>query len=853
MKRWLWLTRTLALRSWRRHPVRQLLSALSIALGVAMFLSTELTTGAITRAFEEAASAVQSEVDLLASRDAAGLSADELDALRALPEFAGVSGVVQVETRYQGGTPLTLLGVDPAHDASVRSFHEQVELAEGSLLAFLTDPQAILLTRRFLELAGLEVGQQIELTTARGRRSFTIGAAVEFPEPLRRAAAGFGFLPLNSAQRLFGREGRVDQADLRLAEGVSLEQGRSAALECLPDGALVRTPATLNAEIMAPLAGFRGIQRMNGLLALLIGIFLVFNSVSAAVAERTRDAGLWRALGMTRGGLLLLFVLEALVLAALGFVGGLFLGLGVARATVGITEEVISTVHFQVPPMGSLVLTPALVGAAAVLAILATLVATGSACLGLVKMRPLEILASMAVRRTRERLLRRMGLAGVALLLFSLVLALLPAAREIPAAGRITALTLPLSVALIAPALVIAVAGRVRRWLFMRTSPPVWLAVDALRAHPARTALAVVAFALSLGLVVGHGGATRAMHSTLHTWLDRSIPGGVLIHGVAAEPLSPIPFNESAVAGLTDLPGVEELFRLRFRIVHVEGEVLMCVASDLDIIQRRARPRFTVGEADEIFERCRTGPALYVSDNYMWRSGVEPGDLIPLSTPSGVVRLPVVGAIHDYHHPNGALFLDIGLYRELFDDPMVDYAELCLAEGVDQASVATAALERLPEEYAFLGVTTRDEFLSVALGFMEDVKKLSYAQLILAIIIGVVGILATVTLSILSRSRELSLVRAVGMDRQAMRRTVLWEVAGLALAATLAGVVVGNLFFLPANLLFRELSGFTFEHVWPWQESCLAVLVAALAAGLATILPLRLVEKVDVLAGIGSE
>jgi putative ABC transport system permease protein len=828
----------LFLRGWRRHPIRVALNVVSIALGVALFLSTGLVMTSIGAAVERAASAVDLGVDLVVTRDAAGLADAERAALSARPEFAGASGVVQVNAVAPDGTTLVLLGVDPVADARVRTLHAAVRFAEGGPLRFAADPQSLLLTEAGLAHLRATLGDRLTLTTAHGRRDFTIAGALDplGPPAVKDALRDHGFLLLSSAQRLFGREGKVDRVELRLAPGVSLEAGERAAREVVR-GAMFTTPGEATRDSLRGLDGVRTILVLNSLLALLVAVFFVYNTVSASVAERTRDVGLLRSIGLTRLGLCALLAGEAAACGLLGLGLGALFGVGLARATLGSMARAIGTLYLLVPPVTGLRPSAIDLAEAGALAVGVAVVAALLAAWGLARRKPLEILRpalSGAVARSR---IVRVAAIGVALFAATTLLVVVSPRVEGFSVARWSAILLPAGLALAAPAAVLAVAGGLRRVLAPRTRPPTWLALDAARAHPARTATTIMAFGLSLGLVIGQGSISSAMIETTSTWLVGTIPGDVIVGANSASPVSLFPFSEEAIEPLRRIPGVADVFRVRWATIHSGGRKVVCFALDVAASVGRSRHDFVEGDPDDAHRRCAAGEAVWIADNLSWMTGLHVGDRIAIDGIDGTVELPIAGVLHDYNSYLGTVFVDLSLYRRLFRDPLLDFAELCLdrERPPDVDAVAAAARAALPPEYDFLRVTQKSDFVAQILGVVSDLNQLSIVQMALAIVIGSIGIVVTVTLSVLSRARELALLRAIGMDARDRRRTVVLEVVGLASASAVLGVAIGNVVFVPGDLLFREIAGFTFGYRFSLAHTLLAIGVALGTAVVASI------------------
>ncbi|MCC7169693.1 MAG: FtsX-like permease family protein [Planctomycetes bacterium] len=836
MSRFAWLARRLIWRELRIRPLRQGLSALAVALGVALFVSTETNTAAILSAVHGARGALESGVDLLVTRDAAGIDDDALDALRERPEFASVAGVVEIAATTTSGTPLTLLGVDPRDAMRFAGAADGMRLVDVDPAAAFLRQDGIVASSRLLAALGLRVGGDLEIDTSIGTRTFRIVGAVEAPGALAEALMGFAFIPLDAAAAITGRPGRFDRVRLSLAEGVDPKSARTAIAAVLGVDSSVKSPDEWTRDATIGLDTFRAVFFLNDLLALLIAGFFVFNSVSAVLAERTREAGLLRASGMSRRGLAATFVGEAIALGAVGCVVGVVLGSVLAVFTGGLLADVVSRVQFVVPPVSARLPSLVTIAQAFVLAASTTVAASALAMVPLVRRAPLELLQVAESGERRAAAIRRAAhIAVVVAVLVGIGLFAAPRGHE-RVAGTIAVVVLAFCALCGTPAVVLALGAFVRRRSFARR-PALAFALDALTLQPMRTTMTIGAFALALALVVAHGGVTRGMGDGIRSWLDGNIPSDVIVGGIA------FPFREEGAGSVAAIDGVERAFRYRYRKTRALGDEIALAAMDFDVARERSRFQFHAGEPEAAFDAVIGGRGAFVSENFAWKHGLVVGDRFALATPDGPGEFEIVAIVRDYTHPGGTVLLHLPVYRERFHDPLVDFVELCLAPGVDAERVAEAARAARARDHAFLPVATTQRYLDHVVGFVDDLRALSVVQLVLALAIGAVSIFATVTLSVASRRRELALLRAVGMRPRDWRASVAWEVYVIAGAAAVGGLALGHVLWIPANLVFRAFSGFVFDHAWPWRESVLALLGAMVTAWIAARLPLSLLER----------
>ncbi|MBL8765844.1 MAG: ABC transporter permease [Planctomycetes bacterium] len=839
MRRHSWLARRLVWRELRVRPLRHGLSALAVALGVALFVSTETNTAAILAAVHGARSALESGVDLLVSRDSAGIDEDALDELRERPEFASVSGVVEIAATTSSGTPLRVLGVDPRDATRFAREGAGVRFVAVDPAAAFARRDGIVVSDRLLARLRLEVGDDLVLDTSVGTRPFRVVGAVTASGVVADALAGFAFIPLDAATTLTGRDGRVDRVRVALAPGVTVDRARSAIATVLGADATVKSPDEWTRDATIGLDTFRAVFFLNDLLALLIAGFFVFNSVSAVLAERTREAGLLRAAGMSRRGLAAMFCGEAIALGVVGCAAGVVLGSVLAVLTGGLLADVVSRVQFTVPPVAAR--WPSLVTIVQALALAAstTLAASALAMAPLVRRNPLDLLQVAETGERRAGAIRRAARVAIwVAVLVGVGVFVAPRGHE-RVAGTVAVVVLALCALCVTPAIVLTLGAFVRRRTFARR-PALALALDALTLQPMRTTMTIGAFALGLALVVAHGGVTRGMGDGVREWLDGNIPSDVIVGGIA------FPFREEGAGAFAEIDGVERVFRFRYRKTRALGDEIALAAMDFDIARQRSRFRFHDGDPDIAFEAVIAGRGAFVSENFAWKHDLELGDRFALAALDGPCELEIVAIVRDYTHPGGTVLLHLPVYRQRFGDPLVDFVELCLAPGADPQRVADAARGARAPDHAFLPVMTTSSYLDHVVGFVDDLRALSVVQLVLALAIGAVSIFATVTLSVGSRRRELALLRAVGMRPRDWRASVAWEVHVMAGAAAVGGLALGHVLWIPANLVFRAFSGFVFDHAWPWRESVLALLGAAITAWIAARLPLRSLAREDV-------
>jgi putative ABC transport system permease protein len=573
--------------------------------------------------------------------------------------------------------------------------------------------------------------------------------------------------------------------------------------------------------------GYQGILAFCSLLALLIGMFLVANTIAVAVADRRREIAVLRAIGASRGGILTMFVIEA---AAMGVLGGL-IGALLGRELAGLLVERVSASMSRqyVTPIDVSELTfstgQAITGVvagviAAVLAALwpawqATRVSGGEAF----GAGPAG--APPVIRTRRATLLRGSGIAMLAA--FG---ALSGSGIVHPAIDAIKPLLGVVGAVLAAP-WIVALGLRALGWLVDARRPlgrlaVLRLATQNLLRHPARTGGNVLSLVIGLMLVITMAVIQFSFKTSIGDWNQRVLRSDLWVSSIGRVLAVDVqPLSEDLAPEIDKVPGVDIADgkgARGFRIVHVpyEGKQIVLKAMEpqhpkvgnawFDVVDRPVDA--TVAE---MFAPGVTG--VLISQNFGSHFEKKTGDTVELATPSGTVPFRVLGTVVDYGSPEGTLFLSRDVYKRLWKDPLVSAFSVEVAPGHTPEEVQRSIEAALGPRGL---IATRNSQLRAQFDVMMD-ESFGYTKAIeiAALGIGLLALLSTLLVSLLSRQRELGMLRAIGMSRGQLVRMVLGEAMLLGIfggiAAVLLGVYLARLWVV--STLASSLGWFIHVHV----------------------------------------
>jgi putative ABC transport system permease protein len=574
---------------------------------------------------------------------------------------------------------------------------------------------------------------------------------------------------------------------------------------------------------------------------LVVGLFLVYNTLSVSVAERRHDIGVLRAMGATRLQVASLFTGEALALGLIGSVLGVPLGWLMAWFSIGSVKSMLTDL-FGVemstwPPINSGLILLAL-SCGMLTALLAALVPAVQAS----REQPAD-----AVRRAPQSggSLLRMIHASICALLILAGLACLPMQSYLPPKmGIYGAPVLMLVGLLVATPLLAGGAARLLQWpARLMFGVPERLAADNLARSPGRTGLVIAALAATVALMVQTAGVMKSSEETILNWLDHTIAADLFV--TANSPVtktgSSQPMRDKMMTDLKSFKVdgkevVRDVVPVRFHLTdHANTKIYIVAIDSAKFIDHERIKDLLPGT--ELVPQLKQAHTAIVSENFAALHHVKVGDRLEFLGKTGKVPLEILGTMQDYTWTRGTVFMDRDRYVEYFGDRDIDVFNVYLQDGVDTETARKKISEKWGASESLV-VLTRDETKE---GVRSQVRKLyafGYAQEFVVGIVAGLGVLSAMNISVLQRRRELGLLRAVGASKGQVLRTVLAEAALMGLV----GAVLGLLFGIPlewymVRVLLLQEAGFALPFSMPWLAAGVVIGGALIGATLAGVAP----------------
>ena len=826
--------RAASLRYLLRHPAQLALALVGLALGVGTIVAVDIATSSARRAFELSLAAVNGPATHQITGGPEGIDEALYARLRTQAPLAAEPALVlaPMVTGYVSvaGRVLQLIGIDPFASARLQGADEGAPALalHGADQArdWFTASGAVILSAATAEGLGIGAAGKFELTIGGVRHPATVIAR------LADAGAGFDgliFTDIAQAQEWLGSRGRLSRIDLRVPSGASADALLARLAALLPADLQVHTTRASERETFAMTDAFTTNLKAMSLLALLVGMFLIYGAVSFAVLQRRTIIGVLRALGATRGEVLGIVLSEAAVLGIAGACCGVLLGLVIGRALVGLVSQTINDLYFVVEVSEVSVPASALFKAACA-GVATALAAALLPALEVARSTPQLSLARSVLERRALNLARRLVWVSALLALGAAVT--VAASGKSLLAGFVALFMLLLAVAALTPAALHALARALAR-LSARLSPVARLACADVAASLSRTGVAIAALGMALTAMIGVAVMVESFRESLRVWLVQTMRADVYVSAPGVAENLERRLDPQVIRSLLGVPGVREYSEARrVTVASASGPL------ELDAVNLAAESYagfvLTQGTARQAWPRFLRG-ALLVSEPLAWRLGLAPGRTLTLTTAGGPRAFAVAGVYREYGNDRGEVLMDLSEYRRLWHDEGIAALGIYLAAGVHAADAVSALRAAVHGRQALL-IRSNADLRELSMRIFERTFLITRVLYWLAAGVAAVGLLSALLAWELTRSRELALLRSLGLTPRATALLVIAQTLFIGIAALLAAIPAGLLTALVlTDVINRRAFGWQIQlnlTAAQFSNALWLALAAALAAGL---------------------
>ena len=842
---------------WRQHKLQFVIAVFGVALGVAVVTAMDLANVSALSSFRQSLLSVtgHSTHQVVPGEGfyAAGVpeilfaKISNLPSVKAAAPIVEASGLLLAKpTTALGDAPgndgiavVRILGIDPLSDEPFRPFDgTKVQMGEHSFEDWILRDDGCVLPATLAKRLGLSVGDAVTVVSSSKRHALRLIGVYVAKDVLARGSDDVLLMDIAAAQERFGMPGKLNSIDLILAEGEASEKAQAEIRALLPAGVVLQRPAERAGRTEALLSAFQLNLTALSLLALVVGIFLIQNTLTVAVLQRLPMLGTLRCLGVSGSEVAGAVRIEAFLLGAVGSFFGLLAGCALAGVFLQRVGGIVSDLYTHIGAF-SILYDPWALGKGAALGIVASLMGAYFPSREAGAIKPVQVLRRSRADSKAQSAWKKLAVYGLISFVLAIGLALVPGKSPVPGLGA--AFAIAMGGALSSPAITQWISKAAVRPMSALFGSLGGIASKGIAANLSRSGLAVGALSLALSMTIGVALMVSSFRGTLDQWMEQAIHADIYIRPAGPSLLRHQVFlPEDTLEALRRNPDVEAVDTYRGReLTLANGAQVVVNATDMKISFLRGVARFPFAppsNARKALEGMLSGGVI-ISESHARKQSMSIGDTVTLPGPNGGAALEVVGIYYEYATDRGVITMDSATYKKVFNDNRANSCALYLKKDVD--------LERFRDKlrkdigipnglYIFSNRSLREEAFTVfdrTFVITGQLESLSLA-------VGLCGIVSALLAMLRERSADFALLRALGLPASGLFKLILLEGVLLGAVAFLIACVLGPaLALLLIHVINLRAFGWTLNFAINAEVFIRVGLLALLMSALAGVYP----------------
>ena len=838
-----------SLRYFLRHPWQSGLSILAVALGVGVVVSIDLTNESAKRSFEHSIESLGGRATHQVVPVSGDLSESVYTRLRLDLNIRQIAPVVEGSLSLPDfpGKTIRVLGIDPFVEKPFRRYLTSWQLDFENLKRFISQTRSMILSKRTAESLNLQPADTLRVRQGRESYDLELLSILQTPDDLEdEVLEDLLITDISTAQEILNKVGTLSQINLILPQGPQRILIEEQLRQILPYGIRLRESSKRLEGAEKLTRSFHLNLSVFSLLTLIVGVFLIYNTMTFSVAQRFPILGRLRALGMNRGELFLLLLSEAFLIGSAGTLIGLGLGIFLAQGLIELVTQTINDFYYNVS-VNQIQLSVFVFSKAIILGVVASLVAALLPAREAAQIEPGLIIRRSNQEDSTRILLPRLTMIAVALLIVSGILIWFPSRELIPI--LIAVFFMILGISLLVPGITKWLVRLVLPLMYALFKTPGLLATRGITAELSRTSIAITALLVAISTSVGVGIMVESFRFAVVHWLDSSLQADVYLSANAMNNQDnsvflPEPFIEK-VSGIPGVAHVGTLRQLNVQIdmgPHVTDknlpwmETLHLVALDIPL-PGRSSFQFKQRESSSVWESFEKEDTIFISEPLAYRLQLRPGMTIVLKTPHALRPFRILGIFYDYGREQGYAAISRNIFRKHWQDKRIHSMALYLEPSRSKISLISQIRQMSVDQQPLL-VQSNETLRDYSIKIFDRTFAITRILRILIMGVAFLGVLSALMALELEKQREFAVLRIVGLTPWQLWGVVVGQCGLMGIFAGLLAVPLG---YMLAQILIHVINlrsfGWTFQTILPAEICAQGFVLGLTAALLAGIYP----------------
>jgi putative ABC transport system permease protein len=819
-----------------KNPWQTLLSIVGIALGVAVVISIDIANNSAFRAFELSMESVSGKATHQIISNPPGLPDSVFFKLKSEIGLTKVAPVIEkfVKIKSAGNNTFTLIGIDPFYETYFRDYTALIKSDKKFNIAdFLTKENSILLAETTAKKLGLKIGSDFEIEIDGKIKILTLLNTINYSsEKQNKVIENLIITDISNAQNITESKGYLSRIDLILND--KTDSTYSGINKILDASSRIQKSDTRSETGKQMTESFRINLTAMSLLALIVGMFLIYNTMTFSVVRRQKLIGLLRSIGVTRNEIFKLIIYEAITIGLAGTFLGIFSGIVLGNIIILLVTKTINDMYFVLQVQEITISTFSILKGL-ILGISATAISAYKPASDATKVPPRTVLIrSIKETDTNSKSLKYLILSLISASIGTIILIIdskniyfsyLGIAPIMVAFALITPFFLKFSITVLSP-IMKKIFGSIGK-----------MASRGISSQLSRTTIAVAALSISISAAIGVGTMVSSFRSTVVDWLTMRLKADIY----ASVPTMVSRFNDGTFSSkiadkIREIPGIDAMNLYREYQINHNGTVKHILAAKVQNFNYESFKNNTTDNSI-LWRKYNDEEGVFVSESYSYKNNTSINDTIEIPTNFGVKRFPVIGIFIDYSSDIGLIMMELSTYRKYYRDSVLSGLAVFVKDSTKIDTIIDKMQEVAGDDINFI-VRSNKTLIDSSVEIFDRTFLITNVLQLLAIIVSFIGILSALMALQLEKERELGVLRAIGMIPSQLWKMVIIQTGLMGFIAGIMAIPLGNILaYILIHIINRRSFGWSIDFYFIPDYAIQGIIISIFAAILAGIYP----------------
>ncbi|MGA1842860.1 MAG: FtsX-like permease family protein [bacterium] len=800
-----------------REKKKNLLTLAGICLGVAVFVAIEIANHSTLLSFRKSLDSVAGKATIQIDGGEIGVPEGTMADLLKVPGIIRAAPVIEAYplVRVKNGEILMVQGIDLLREEGLRDYTlEGGKRWDFSEWESLIEPDAVALCNSFAGRYGLDVGDRISISYNQVEKELTIKKLLEEEGPAIALGGNFALMDIASAQEAFDKIGRLDRIDIISSPDIQVDKIIEEIEQAIPPGLQVKRPGMRNKQIEKILASFQINLRILSYIAIVVGMFLIFNTLSVSVERRKQEMAIIRSLGGSKSQIYSMILQEATILGLAGAGLGVALGFILARSAISLVSRTLTSIYI-LSAVKEVALTKGIAAQGISIGLSCTLISSFLPARRASKIRPHLAIGMDSADSENRRVLSYRGFTVLAVIFFigAFILFRIGMSKTTPVPGYLAALFVICGFTSLTP-------GFTKIFIHILAPPAIKIfsisgkfASENLLRGLYRSSIAIAALMASLAMLISIAVMVESFRETVYMWTLQTLKADLYLTSVIRFARG----TEDRLRGeirdvVKEIEGVAQTDPYRYIYINYGNNKIAVASNDFKGFLKRGNIWFKNGDPQKILKEALANDGVLISENLELRYGFKPGDRITLNTPTGIRSFFINGVYYDYTNDLGVVLMDREFYKKVWNEDYISTLGIFVEEGEDREVVA-ARIRKAVGANDYILLMRGQELRDRAMVTFRETFRIFFALEIIAMIVALLGITNSLMISIMNRRREIAVLRSIGALKRQIRKMIVIEAGLMGLIGNVLGIFAGIVISLiMVFVIIRQSFGWSIQY-----------------------------------------